>query len=196
MARLKKSFSDYDQLCKAWVEETCHPEAHTRKKMQTQGDTIWSFGDHFCLCRRFVASDTGTKWYLVTNRYWSPTTSNQRYSLMKAIRSASKRDFLVELQQVDNLPFFPSGTEADLGQALLRSETDKLKYYTARYTRMIHPYGDPSYYFNESNPLLHKFNLHHLPETWELLLKCQAHQEHRRQRNLVIKAGKRLAGVS
>ena len=95
---MKTYFRNYDELANSWVKDDTRIARRTAKnRMFTQGDTIYSYGTHFAIGVKWTAPDTGNRWYLLTERTYSPTTRKQ----VKAVRCAVPSDQAVYLPQVD-----------------------------------------------------------------------------------------------
>jgi len=203
---MKSYFKSYDELATAWVAGTCSSDSYTDKlRMLAFGPRIYSYGDHFCIARKWQAPDTGRVWYLVTERRYSPTTLRHVCAVSRAIPSEQR----VYLPQVDNLtdlawpelkllvPDFridltsPDAKEEQLGLLSLHLATQRLDYHINKYLRSTRP-GNPEYYlngwFDQSAASVARFGLT-LPSRFsERRDQCAAHYRHRSERNAMLDA--------
>ena len=213
MKKFNKYHSNYDSLCLAWVRGEVTVEAHTIKnRMFCTENELFSYGSHFCVARRWVASDTGREWFLLTERRFSPTTTTHQQSAFNIIPTKK----LILLPQVDDIGVYgleESGwedcnhpellhktDEVSLGQVVLRAETDRLFHYLNSTNKKLRPNG--SYMkgrFDNAKESIARFGIE-VPQTWvNKEEEVQKHCELRTNRNIVldsIKVAKnRLLGV-
>jgi hypothetical protein len=213
---MKTYYKSYDEIAQHWVDGTIKDRAHTdRDRMFAFGQlvpgtpivgSIYSYGYHFCISRKWVAPDTGKLWYLVTLRSYSPTTRNHISKVVNAI----PKDQLVYLPQVDDMTSFtpsdavarlmpdylidltsPNATEADLGTLVLHHQIQELEASVATYLRSRRPTNPEysiNYWYRNAQQSLARFGLS-LPARFDTLRdQCLAHSHARTVRNAELEA--------
>lgn len=211
---MKTYYKDYPSLAQAWVNGQIGPSAYTAKnRMIAYGPSdfapqdpvkgsIYSYGSHFCIARKWQAPDTGRIWYLVTLRSFSPTTRRQ----IKAVRRAIPAEQLVYLPQVDDLTTLgiegaerlvpeyrldlraPSSCEALLGSFVYHHEVSTLDEHVASYLRSRVPFSIEylNGWIDRAQQSISRFGLT-LPSRFDTAKdQCAAHYYHRQARNAVL----------
>ena len=209
---MKTYYKNNDELARDWVSGTITEHAYTdKKRMIAYGPScdrhpvagsIYSYGQHFCIARKWKAPDTGKLWYLVTLRSFSPTTRRH----IEAVRGAIPSDGLVYLPQVDDLTvqgiseinrlvkdyganlLLDSVSEADLGALVFYHEIKWLDEYVASYlrSRVPYPFEFVLERCHKAAVSIQRFGLT-LPARFEAAKdQCHAHSHARAARNAVL----------
>ena len=214
---MKTYYKDNDELAADWVSGKIHPAkgAHTDKHRiiacgrynvspHPIAGSIYSYGQHFCIARKWVAPDTSREWYLVTERTYSPTTRRHVRVVSRAIPSEQR----VFLPQVDDLTDLtsndikrlvpelkvdltsPEATESQLGLLVLHHATLRLDYHVNKYLRSTRPFSLEYLegWFAHAEASIARFGLS-LPVRFQARRdQCAAHYHHRAARNRVLDA--------
>lgn len=187
---MKHYYTNYDDLCKAWVEGEVdgHGIYTAKRRMFADYNAIYSYGPHFCIARRWKAVGRTKSWFLLTERRFSPTTETHKREVFSNL---SDRNTIM-LPQVDNLHEYGlvNGTDEDLAAVLLKTESDRLDNYLSKYMKMLRPH-DPTYLrgrLEDTRESLARLGLE-LPESLRLKYdKAEQHCHTRAARNEVLDA--------
>jgi len=186
---MKHYYTNYDELCRAWVKGEVDGEVYTAKRrMYGDLNAIYSYGSHFCIARRWQAVGRTKSWFLLTERRYSNTTETHK----RAVYSNLSRHNTIMLPQVDNLHEYGlvNGTDEDLAAVLFKTECDRLDNYLSKYMKMLRPH-DPTYLrgrLEETRESLARLGLE-LPESLRLkYVQARDHCHTRAARNEVLDA--------
>ena len=90
---MKSRYNNYDELASAWADDNFDAAngmstyGDRMKVYPGEPDSIYSYGPHFCIAKKFRASDTGRHFILFTERDYSPTTGRHKKAVWSAVSS-------------------------------------------------------------------------------------------------------------